>query len=78
MTYPISTSSLGLFLYLSDWNGGHVAFMSDAPILVGEGPFKMLDFQLVEHKGEAKNWFQGRLNNGYTETTEDTSYSTPN
>jgi hypothetical protein len=56
MIYPISRSSSGLCLYITDWDGAFVAFLSDKPFLDGDH-HQMLDAEVVDTRKQAMEWF---------------------
>lgn len=59
MTSLISTSSNGLYLHLSKWDGAFLAIISSEAILTGEviAPF---DVEVVYTRREAVEWFDDR------------------
>ena len=71
-TYPISKSLNGLFLYLSEWNGGSfLALASDRPFLIDEH-YEMIDVEVVENRKQALDWFDSVIRREDNERSKDT------
>lgn len=59
MTYPISKSSNGLYLYLSEWNGSFLAFTTRNPFIKeNDTHIVCVDAEVVDTRKQAIEWFQ--------------------